>query len=553
MSIDTYQGYMILFLLCVVCIICLLLLARLRKAKFVKSLERDWGKENTCFRDFSRISRYHTSLADIQKRSLDERTTADLNLDEVYAKIDRCESKIGQQYLYSILHSPTFDESVLKERGTLIDLFSNDPILRLKAQIAIHKLNKHLTYSIPNLIFDWELKRSKYRLTILFLSVIPVLSVILGLFYNSQFFFILPISFLVNVIVHYKNKERLTFFITPFVQIKALSSYAKKIASLDDSLNYPDLEKAFKKFKNLGLYQFLLASEKPDQNDFSSFVWLLFEYIKITFLLEINLLDKCMKIAAASRQEIHDLYKYIGEIDSSIAIASYRAGLDYYCVPKFGPQIMVRTINMIHPLIEKCVPNSLDTDGKNVLITGSNMSGKTTFIRTVAVNVILAQSIYTVCAESYTASFLNVSTSIGISDSILQGKSYYLEELESVYNFIERSNENGLANFFVMDELFKGTNTIERIAAGQAVLAYLSTDNNIIMVSTHDLELSKLLSNNYNLYYFSEEVSDQGFYFDHKIKRGILHTRNAIKLLEYFDYPSEIIQSANTYIQLTRN
>lgn len=359
----------------------------------------------------------------------------------------------------------------------------------------------------------------------------------------------IPVFYLINLIVHYKNKPKLKFFITPFIQIKILSNYAKKLADLDGALNHYNVEKAYNKFKNLGLYQFLLANEKPGQNDFSSFIWLLLEYIKITFLLEINLLDKCLKIASSSRQEIHDLFKYVGLIDASISIASYRASLDYYCIPEFHQQIILRTKDIIHPLIDNCVPNSLNTNGKNVLITGSNMSGKTTFIRTIAVNVILAQSIYTVCAESYKANFLNVLTSIGISDSILLGKSYYLEELESVYNFIERSNESEVTNLFVMDELFKGTNTVERIAAGQAVLEYLSRGKNIIMVSTHDLELPRLLNSNYNLYYFEEEVSDQGFYFDHKIKRGILRTRNAIKLLEYFDYPREIIESANAYIQ----
>src|SRR5690606_35082379 len=106
---------------------------------------------------------------------------------------------------------------------------------------------------------------------------------------------------------------------------------------------------------------------------------------------------------------------------------------------------------------------------------------------------------------------------------------------------------------FVMDELFKGTNTVERIAAGQAVLAYLGKGNNIILVSTHDLELSALLSDKYDLYHFTEEVNDHGFYFDHKIKKGVLRTRNAIKLLDYFGYPEEVIRSAKIHIQLTEN
>lgn len=553
MLIDIYQGYFILFLILGICITAILVLIRWKRSRLLKGLKSSWSKEDTRFRDFNQISAYHRSASNEKHPSVDKTTSSDLNLHEVYSKIDRCKSRVGQQYLYSLLHSPVFDENVLKEREILISLFQNNIDLRLRTQIELWKLNKHLTYSIPNLIFDWALEPIKYRLFVFILSITPVLLVLLGMYYSGSFYLLLPVSFLANLIVHYKNKPKLRFFMTPFAQIVALSESSKKIENLGGALSLFDLEKAHQKFKSLKLTQFLLTSENHEHNEFSSFVALLLEYIKITFLLEINLLDKCMKIASSFREEIHELYKYIGLIDSCISIASYRQGLDFYCIPQFGQVARIKAEDIVHPLIKDCVANSINTNEKNVLITGSNMSGKTTFIRTVALNAILAQSIHTVCAKSYETCFLNVSSSIGISDDVLLGKSYYLSELESVYNFIERSDESGTVNLFVMDELFKGTNTAERIAAGQAVLGYLGRGDNIVFVSTHDLELSSLLHSSYDLYHFSEEVNNTGLCFDHKIKKGVLKTRNAIKLLSYFGFPEEIIRSANTYLRSAHN
>jgi DNA mismatch repair ATPase MutS len=100
---------------------------------------------------------------------------------------------------------------------------------------------------------------------------------------------------------------------------------------------------------------------------------------------------------------------------------------------------------------------------------------------------------------------------------------------------------------FVLDEIFKGTNTIERISGGKAILSYLNNSNHIVLVSTHDIELTDLLAqNNYDLYHFSEHIEQEELQFDHLLKKGKLQTRNAIRILELYDYPSEIIFDART-------
>ena len=97
----------------------------------------------------------------------------------------------------------------------------------------------------------------------------------------------------------------------------------------------------------------------------------------------------------------------------------------------------------------------------------------------------------------------------------------------------------------MLDEIFKGTNTIERISGGKAILSYLNQKNHIVLVSTHDIELTELLEKeNYNLYHFSEQIKNDELLFDHKLKSGKLKTRNAIKILELYNYPEKIISDA---------
>lgn len=101
-----------------------------------------------------------------------------------------------------------------------------------------------------------------------------------------------------------------------------------------------------------------------------------------------------------------------------------------------------------------------------------------------------------------------------------------------------------------MDELFKGTNTLERISGGKAILSYLNKTNHIVMVSTHDIELVELLANeHYSLHHFAEHIENNELSFDYTLKEGPLTTRNAIKILELYKYPPEIIADANKTVE----
>ena len=138
---------------------------------------------------------------------------------------------------------------------------------------------------------------------------------------------------------------------------------------------------------------------------------------------------------------------------------------------------------------------------------------------------------------------MRVSSAIRISDDLLNDKSYYFEEVITIKQMIDKS-EDEKPNLFLLDEIFKGTNTIERISAGKAVLSSLAKNNNIVFVSTHDIELADLLNDEYELYHFSEKVDNKTVAFDYKLKDGMLKNRNAIRILQINNYPESIIKEA---------
>jgi len=168
---------------------------------------------------------------------------------------------------------------------------------------------------------------------------------------------------------------------------------------------------------------------------------------------------------------------------------------------------------------------------------------KSAFIRTVAINVLCAHTINTSFARSFASSFFKVHAVMNISDDLLLGKSYYMEEVLSIRELI-RLSEKETDCLFLLDEIFRGTNTTERVAAAFSVLSFLQK-HNIAIAATHDTELTTMLNRTFDMAHFCECIDDTGLTFDYVLKQGKLKHGNAIRILELNDYPKEIVQMAN--------
>jgi MutS domain V len=477
-------------------------------------------------------------------QTLSDKTCKDLDFNELFMFVDRTTSKVGQQFLYNTLRTIPSNGDKLAEQEKLIQQITNDSNLRLKIQLQLDKLTRESSCFITSLFQDEHIKKPKWFFVIPLLSFSSLLSIVL-LPFTPQFFFVLLGLMILNLVIHYWNKKNLFEYLGTIPQLLILNKVSKELFKYkilkNISSNIPESISIIEKVKNrMAFFQL----EVKAQSDIGIAFWSFMELFKALFLLEPLLLFGVLKQLDTKRKEIENVYSFVGYVDSLVSIASLRQGLKIFCLPEIrNKQKVIVATDMYHPLIMNCIPNSIHVDGKSILLTGSNMSGKTTFIRTIGLNIITGLTINTCFAKQIGLSRLKIFSAIRISDNLMNDKSYYFEEVLTIKEMIEKSQMSE-SNLFLLDEIFKGTNTIERISAGRAVLSYLNNKNNIVFVSTHDIELAELLKDTYNMYHFSEQVDDKTVDFDFKLKEGKLKNRNAIKILEINDYPKQIITEA---------
>ena len=235
-------------------------------------------------------------------------------------------------------------------------------------------------------------------------------------------------------------------------------------------------------------------------------------------------------------------------VPALISVVSFRKSLPHYCLPKFSQDACIHLEGLYHPLLNEPVLNDVVMH-RNSIVTGSNASGKSTFIKAVTVNCILAQTIHTCMAGIAEIPHAYVATSMAVKDSLMEGESYYMKEIRSLNRMLGYMQENELV-VCAIDEILRGTNTKERIAASAAILRYLEERNCLVLVASHDMELVDLLDREYEHYYFCEQEGEEDIVFDYKIHKGINEKTNAIRLLEYVGFPGQIVSDAERIYQM---
>ena len=518
---------------------------RNRKKRIKEKLLREFGNLKVNSFDFEQIENYfrkkdHSTAF----QTLSDKTCNDLDFQELFMFLDRTNSRVGQQYLYNKLRTiPSHHtENTIHEK--LIDEFTNNSDFRISVQSQLSKLNDREVYYIASLFQDEILKPPKWYFIVPLLSFTSVLSFIM-FFFNPVFLFVILGLSIINIVIHFWNKKNLFNYFSSIPQLSKLNSIAQELFKNETikEIN-PNLMKSASIINKVSNRMSFFNLEVEVQSDQRIIFWAMMEIVKIVFLIEPLFLFATLKRIDTKRTEIEDVFLFVGEIDALVSIASLRKGLTNYCIPEIidGQKRLIAQ-EVYHPLIENCVKNTLKVNDKSILLTGSNMSGKTSFIRTIALNVITGLTLNTCFAEQFTMPGVRIFSAIRISDDLMNDRSYYFEEVITIKEMLDKSKDGNL-NLFLLDEIFKGTNTVERISAGKAVLSSLNENDNIVFVSTHDIELADLLKHEYDLYHFSEIVDHKTVDFDYKLKEGKLKNRNAIRILQINDYPESIIKEA---------
>lgn len=207
------------------------------------------------------------------------------------------------------------------------------------------------------------------------------------------------------------------------------------------------------------------------------------------------------------------------------------------CYPEVNhdDKVYVKGTSLSHPLISpaQVVANDAEFYGGTAIITGSNMSGKTTFLRTIGVNLVLAYAGAPVCADTLCASYMKIFTSMRVTDDVSNGISTFYAEILRIKTMVEYKKQ-ARPMMCLIDEIFKGTNSADRIVGASQVIKKLSDDYSMTIVSTHDFELCDLKNHKgekADNYHFEEYYEDDQLKFDYKKKDGRCTTTNAMAIL----------------------
>jgi len=501
-------------------------------------IKRDLNATKDKKRNFKQIKTLF-DLSEKNEFTLDDQTWNDLIMDEVFYTVDRTYSTEGEAALYKMLRNPIVEEEELTERGKLIDTFKEDIDLTVDIRRILYNMifdsKNRLIEMLNDFLIVSKLKYYFYSI----LGIVPILLILAAIILKDpSLMAVLMVDIFVHMLIH--NKENGNIHPIGLVYLRDLINTGNKLASLKNEEIKPYTTKMkvlLKELSSLDKSTYLLKLI----NSFGG----LFEVLSIPFLIEESSYYRISGQLSGKKDKILELYYLVGELDALTSIAIYQNSNQEKCSkPKFVKETSLKITDGVHPLLKKPVANSIEISKKGIVLTGTNMSGKSTFLRMISTNILLAQTFNFVLAKEYEGCFLNLVSSISPKDDIVNGKSYYMAEAESILRIIKAS-ENEIPVFCPIDEIFRGTNPLERISSSAEILNYINQRNGICIVATHDRELSDMLKENYDFHYFSEEVdSENGLKFDYKLKKGISKTRNAIKLLEYVGYPKEIVEKA---------
>lgn len=543
---------MVLLIVAVIAVIAGLLIIRdnIRQRKwFLAKVHRLWGsvaEREYTWEELESISHYARHRQD-GKFMIDDITWNDLGMDQIFMLLNTTVSSCGEDCLYSMLRHPVFDPAVLEERERLIRYFTDHENERIQIQTQAGKVTKLGNISITDYIYVLK-DIPRRRVVKYILLACLTLACLLGLFVNpleAAVMLLLVMCF--NGFVHMRDAKDVEPYLNCFGCILKLLKAADGFEKIRNPQiqSYLDRIAAVRKsMKGFRRGAFLVTSTNSLQDGLEALV---LSYLKIMFHVDMIKFYSMLKYVEGHEEEIEDLFAAIGELDALIAAASFRQYLPRYTVPSLEERdgkdhAFLETENFYHPLIPDPVANSVRME-RGLLVTGSNASGKSTFLKTVALQALLAQTVHTCPADAYRGNYVKVMTSMALRDNLESGESYYMVEIKSLQRILTECKKPETV-LCIVDEVLRGTNTIERIAASSRILRSLDRPNVLPLAATHDIELSYILEDCFDNYHFEEEIRDQDVIFNYLLKKGRATTRNAIKLLEIIGYDPQIVEDA---------
>lgn len=462
----------------------------------------------------------------------------------LYQYLNRTTSEQGNQQFSKWLLEPPAEKYIVQRQEAAKELSGK---IEWRQQLQAFGIKDHVTIGTEQKIKTWLKEKSHFatdgswnaaRILLPATSLLNLILCLAGIIPTPIFFGLAFIFFIISGTISKKIMpvyERLNK-IAP--QIETLSDSAQWIETISFKTELlQELQKQFYNNNRKSSEDIRQLKNILDRFDirlnplvFIPLNTLLFWDLQQAFALE-NWKEKHQEKAA-------QWFLSLGNIEALSTLAAISFNHPQWCFPVLSNEPGQLTATELgHPLIteSKRVNSSFATSGLNqlALITGSNMAGKSTFLRSIGVNIVLAMMGSPVCAKSFSLYPVKVMSSMRIADNLEESTSTFYAELKKLKSIIEAVNNNEKI-FILLDEILRGTNSLDRHTGSKALIKQLIHHQAVGIIATHDIELAALAEEfpgNIHNYHFDVQVANDELYFDYKLKDGICRSMNASILM----------------------
>ncbi|HET9624365.1 MAG TPA: hypothetical protein VFP84_23495 [Kofleriaceae bacterium] len=458
---------------------------------------------------------------------LDDRTVSDVDLPLVFRAVDRTSTPLGAQALWRWLVAPAQRLDVLARRERRLAALA-DPALRDRVHAAIAGQTANEAPLLPRLL--WEPTRPPpRRLGFAVLALALIGCAIASALVAPPLLVAVIVLFGVNVVVDDWTGRRLA------AQGHAIEALVRRLAAIDRALRLaevhdPAIARDLAAFARLRKRTLWLSIRDP---------FAIADLVRAGLLVRVLLLGSFLHQIARERARLQRLVLWLGELDAVASVAIVRTERADARVPRLeaGARRIAAT-ELVHPAVVDAVGNDLAI-ARGLIITGSNMSGKSTFLRAIAINAICAQALHTTFG-AWHAGLFRVFAVMRIADATEAGASTYATEVAATGALVAAAEISSPPALFVIDEPFRGTSPTLRVPIVVATLDFLSRDH-LAVAATHDLEVAAQVDAAFLRGYFCEPDDAAAGEFDHKLRTGVSPASNALQLLIRAGYPAALI------------
>lgn len=505
-------------------------------------IRREWGQppdQEYTLEEFRNITRYYANRKN-EGFQIDDITWNDLDMDRVFLCLNHTRSFLGESYLYYQLRTPQMKAEPLEKFERLVSWFQEHTTEREEMEYFFSRLGRNGKSSVFDYIYNLASVELGSPLIHYAMMILVAVSAGLLLIAPQPGVMLLLVALILSIWTYEKYKRPVAPYITSCIALEKVLRAAEGIMKYEmPGIKKEELRAYVGEFSRLRRnMKLLLAGEG------SGLESLLIVYLNNLFHIDLIQFHTVVKEIAKRISRFEFLVEELGQIESAIAVASTRTLYPAHTVPELSRdgEIRFHAEEMYHPLIAEPVTNSIDTK-QCVLLTGSNASGKSTFLKTAALQALLAQTVHTAFAKKYEGRYFRVFSSMALRDDIMSEESYYMVEIRSLKRILD-SVKGETPVFCCVDEVLRGTNTIERVSASSQILKWMAAQPLLCMAATHDIELTWILEKIYRNCHFEEEVTDNAIRFDYRLREGRAMTRNAIRLLGLMGFDENIIRDA---------